>query len=111
MAQLALTIGAGTVTVEIRATDAQTRAAMRRYAEVRGLTLAGRTNAQIAEDVLRSLLKIVADASMGQQREELLAAQRAALETQLNAENDLADGPYQPPTAPILPALEGATKL
>jgi hypothetical protein len=87
--QLSLTIGATTISVPINLTAQQTRAVIRRYAIQRGIDTDGRTEIEIAEDVLRSLKKYVADHSLDRQRMELLETQRATMEETLTADNDL----------------------
>lgn len=88
---ISLTIGAQTYTVPIKLTNAQLRAALLRYAHQRGIRTDGRTEQQIAEAVLRSLLKYVRDNSIDRQRAELLDAQRTAIEATINSDNDLFD--------------------
>jgi hypothetical protein len=70
--ELALTLGQTTVRVPIKLTALQARA------------------------VLRALLRIVRDGSLDQQRMEALAAQQAALEATLAADNELFDEPAPP---------------
>lgn len=89
--QITLTIGAQTYAVPIKLTNQQTQAVISRYVVQRGIRTEGRTNQQIVEAVLRSLLKYVADNSTERQRTELLDAQRAAVETTVRTDNDLFD--------------------
>jgi hypothetical protein len=94
--ELALTLGQTTVRVPIKLTALQARAVLRRYALRRGMQTEGRTEVQVAEDVLRALLRIVRDTAIDQQRMEALAAQQAALEATLQSDNDLYDEPAPP---------------
>lgn len=89
MAELSLTIGAGTISVPIKGTAVQIRAAVKRYALQRGIATEGRTDADIGTDVLRALLKIVKDGSLDRHRIELLQAQQDAMNSTLETENDL----------------------
>ncbi len=87
--ELSLTIGTGTIAAPIKGTAPQIRAAIKRFAVHRGITTEGRTDAQIATDVLTLLLKIVKDDSLERHRIDLLQAQQEAMTAVLNAENDL----------------------
>lgn len=88
---LSITIGTQTYTVPIKLTNLLTRAVLLRYAVQRGIVTEGRTQEQIAEAVLRSLLKYVADHSIDRQRAELLDAQRATIEETITTDNDVVD--------------------
>ena len=92
---ISVTIGAQTYTVPIKLTNAQLRAALLRYAVQRGIRTEGRTEQQIAEAVLRSLLKYVGDNSTDRQRAELLEAQRATIEATIKSDNELFDEPIE----------------
>lgn len=87
--QLTLTIGANTVTVPIKGSNAAVNAAILRYAIQTGLDVAGKTATEIGADVLKSLIKIVADRSLDRQRIDLLAAQQATIDATLLQDNDL----------------------
>lgn len=89
--QLSLTVGQTTITVPIKLDNVKLRAVIRRYALYKGINMQDRTEIQIAEAVLRSLLRTVADGSQDMQRIELEAGLRASIEEQLKADNDIAD--------------------
>lgn len=91
--QLALTVGTETYTIPIKTTNAKTKAIILRYAVQKGMVTDGRTDQQIAEAVLRSLLKYVSDGSLDRQREELMAVQRASIEETLKTDNTMFDEP------------------
>lgn len=96
--RLILEIGQTQIPVPIKGTATAIRAAIRRYALSRNIPVETLTEVQIAEAVLRSLLKYVRDGSIDQQRRDALLAQQAALEQQLQSDNDLYDEP--PPVQP-----------
>lgn len=87
--RLILELGVNSVSIPLNLTIAQIRAAIKRYAVQSGIAIEGRTDAEIAEDVLRSLKKVITDKSIDRQRYELLEAQRSAIDATLNADNDL----------------------
>jgi hypothetical protein len=89
--QLSLTIGVNTYTIPIKLDNAATRAVLTRFATQKGIDLVGRTEQQIAVDILRHLLRYVAETSRDKQRQTLEGALRASLESQLVAENDVVD--------------------
>lgn len=93
---LTLSVGTANITVPIKLTATQTRVVIRRYAIQQGIAVEGRTDAQIAEDVLRSLLKYVRDKSLDRQRQEEVATLLAQLESTLQSDNDLYDEPPAP---------------
>lgn len=88
---ISISLGQNTYTVPIKLTIAQTRAVILRYAVQRGIRTEVRTEQQIAEAVLRSLLKVVRDNSIDRQRTEQLDLQRATIEALLVSDNDLFD--------------------
>lgn len=75
----------------LKLTNAQLRAAIRRYALTKGIPVESLTEAEIGMAVLKSLAKSVRDGSLGQQRRDALLAQQAALEATLALENDIYD--------------------
>lgn len=85
---LSLTVGQATVSVSINLTNTQIRAVLRRYAIIKGIPVEGRTDAEIVEDVLRSLKRHVADHSLDRHRSELIDEQRATIEAIITADND-----------------------
>jgi antitoxin component of RelBE/YafQ-DinJ toxin-antitoxin module len=87
--QLSLTVGANTISIPINLTAVQIRAVIKRCAVASGIPIEGRTDVEIAEDVLKMLKKIVADRSASEQRKELLSAQRAIIESTVSADNDI----------------------
>lgn len=87
--QLSLQVGANTLTVPIKGTVAQINAAILRYAVQEGIDPSGKTATEIGVSVLTILLKTVRDGSLDRQRADLLAAQQAAMEATLAADNDL----------------------
>lgn len=90
---LSLTIGANTVTLPLKLTNAQLNAIAVRFATRRGVAVEGRSANEIGTDVLRELAKMMRDASIDQQRAELLAAEQATREATIAADNDLYDQP------------------
>lgn len=89
--RLILEIGQTQIPVPIKLTAAQIRAVVRRYALTKGVPVSSLTEVEIAEAVLRSLLKHVRDGSIDQQRRDALLAQQAALEATLQSDNALFD--------------------
>lgn len=89
--ELQLTIGTGSVSVPIQLTNAQIRAAMRRFVVRAGKAVAGKTDAEVGEMALRLMLRYAREMSVDQQRAELMEAQRAAAEQTVAADNDLYD--------------------
>lgn len=87
--ELALTVGQTKFSVPIRLTAAQIRTVIRRYAVHESINLEGRTDQEIVEDVLRSILKRVADVSKESHRRELMQEQSALIEQRLKDENDM----------------------
>lgn len=75
----------------IKLTNAAARAAILRYAASRAIATEGRTEQQVAEAVLRSLLRYVRDVSIDRQRAELLAVGSATMEATIAADNDMVD--------------------
>lgn len=95
--RLILEIASTQIAVPIKGTATVIRAAVRRYALSKNIPVESLTEVQIGEAVLRTLLKHVRDGSIDQQRRDALLAQQAALEEQLQNENDLYD---EPPSQP-----------
>jgi hypothetical protein len=91
--RLILEIASTQISIPIKGTAAQIRAAVRRYALSKNMAVDAMTDTQIGEAVLRALLKIVRDGSIDRQRAEANQAQQAALEATLAADNDLYDEP------------------
>ena len=89
--KLILEIGTGSVAVPIKLTNAQIRAAIRRFVVRSGQSVAGKTDAEVGEMALRLMLRYARERSVDQQRAELIEAQRAAAEQTVTAENDLFD--------------------
>lgn len=91
--QLAWTFGVNEVAVPTKGTITQQRAIIRRAVVRAGISIEGKTDAEVARIALRLMLKYLLDLSVDQQRDEGLAAQRAQLEAAIAAENDLFDDP------------------
>lgn len=91
--RIILEVGANTVTIPLKGSNASINAAIKRYALWKGIEVEGRTATQIGEDVLRSLVKIVKSGSMDRQRLELLDVGKAALEVTVATDNDIVDDP------------------
>lgn len=91
MAQLTLTVGTTNISVPIRLDNQQLRAVIRRYAIAKSISLEGKTETEVAQAVLRSLLKYASDVAMDGHRVQLEATARATIEGQLKAENELTD--------------------
>lgn len=87
--RITLEIGTDIIIQPIKGTAPQIRAAILRYAIQDGIDTNGKAATEIGADVLKSLLKIVRDGSLGRQRIDLLAAQQEAMEAQLASDNDL----------------------
>lgn len=94
--QISITIGTTPYSWPIKATNAQIRAALRRHALRRGIHVDAMTEKEVAEAILRAHLKNIRDDSIDQQRMDALAAQQAALEEQLQSDNELYDDPPAP---------------
>jgi hypothetical protein len=91
---LQLLVGTSTVvTVNIPLTATQTRTAIGRAAVQMGIDTTGKTDVEIAEAVLRRLLRQLGSLAMDRHRFELTAAQQAALEEQLKNENTMEPTP------------------
>ena len=87
--QLSLTIGQNTIPIPLKLTAVQIRAVLRRYCLQTGISIEGRTEVEIVEDVLRSLKKVIADGSLDRHRAELIQAQRDTIESTVSLENDI----------------------
>lgn len=86
---LSITLGATTLSVPIKGTITQVRAALKRYAIYRDIKIEGKTDQEIGEDVLRAIVLTIKEGSKDQQRKELYAQQLATFEQTLNTDNDL----------------------
>lgn len=87
--RLILEYGVNVVSIPLNMTVAQIRTVLKRYALQSQIVVEGRSEIEVAEDVLRSLKKIVNENSLERQRRELLEAQRVAMEVTLDTDNDL----------------------
>lgn len=77
------------ITLPIKGTVAQIRAAIRRYALRNHIGIEGRTAEEIGTDVLASFKKLLIENSMDVHRAEKLAELNAAIEEEIATENDL----------------------
>ena len=83
-------IGSGqAVPVTFPISNARAKAMLERYARRHGLIQAGMTDAQVLEEVIRYSAKQMAAESAQMQKIEAVAAQEAALDATVAADNEL----------------------
>lgn len=88
---LTLTIGTSSVSIPLKLTNAKLRAAVQRYALENFIQVEGRTEQDVARDVLRVMLRELREGSIRRQRSEYVAQQQAAFEATLLEDNDVFD--------------------
>lgn len=80
--------GAGSpISVTFGLTNTKAKAITLRYANRHGLVQTGMTEMQIAEEVIKHLIKLAAQESADTQEHELVEAQMSAIRTTVAAEN------------------------
>lgn len=89
--QLTLEVGAGSVSIPLKGTAAQIRAAVRRYVVNSGLSVTGKTEAEIGRMALQLVAEHVKERSSQQHAAELLEVQKSTIAAQVAVDNDLVD--------------------
>lgn len=85
--QLTLTVGTNTATIPLAGTNAKINAVIQRFLANQGIVTEGMTATQTGEAFLLEVKRIVLEFSEAQQRFELEAANRAAINATLASDN------------------------